>query len=133
MSCGDELARAVQLDMVRAGCRTTAENYLGQMPKAGILEAIIEAKGESAAQLMQRLKKSFKAREAERILAETDRLPEIFQLPGPGLNETAGDEELMASEPADRDSCPPSSPMTPRRCVSRARMAMTPPTLQKSP
>ena len=44
---GDELARAVHLDMCAAGWRPTAENYLGRVPKARILEAVREAKGDS--------------------------------------------------------------------------------------
>src|SRR6202795_1419812 len=36
---GDELARAVHLDMANAGWRPTAENYLGPLSKAPILEA----------------------------------------------------------------------------------------------
>ena len=42
---GDELARAVHLDMSVAGWRPTAENYLARVPKVRILEAVREAKG----------------------------------------------------------------------------------------
>jgi ParB family chromosome partitioning protein len=77
---GDELALAVHLDMTNAGWRPTTENYLGRVPKARILEAVREAKGDSAAQLMEHLKKADMAREAERMLADTDWLPEILRL-----------------------------------------------------
>jgi ParB family chromosome partitioning protein len=47
---GDQLARAVSLDMAAAGWKPTVENYLGRVPKARILEAVREAKGEHSAQ-----------------------------------------------------------------------------------
>ena len=77
---GDELARAVHLDMSAAGWRPTAENYLARVPKIRILEAVREAKGEHAAQLMEHLKKADMAREAERMLANSGWLPEILRL-----------------------------------------------------
>jgi len=77
---GDELARAVQLDMSVAGWRPTAENYLARVPKVRILEAVREAKGDQGAQLMEHLKKADMAREAERMLADTGWLPEILRL-----------------------------------------------------
>ena len=42
----DRLALAVGLDMVDAGWRPTAENYLGRVTKPRILEAVREARGE---------------------------------------------------------------------------------------
>ena len=77
---GDELARAVHLDMSAAGWRPTAENYLARVPKVRILEAVREAKGDQGAQLMEHLKKADMAREAERMLADTGWLPEILRL-----------------------------------------------------
>jgi len=64
----DLLARAVGLDMVLAGWRPTVDNYLGQVTKPRILEAVREAKGESWAQLIDHLKKADMAKEAERLL-----------------------------------------------------------------
>ncbi len=93
---GDELARAVRLDLANAGWRPTVENYLGRVPKARIVEAVIEAKGESAAQLMEHLKKADMAREAERMLADTGWLPELLRLPGDGA-----DGETLVDEAAD--------------------------------
>ncbi|MDP1750128.1 MAG: DNA-binding protein, partial [Reyranella sp.] len=54
----DRLARAVGLDMVDAGWRPTVDNYLGRVTKPRILEAVREAKGEAAAQLIDHLKKA---------------------------------------------------------------------------
>ena len=76
----DRLARAVNLDMVEAGWRPTVENYLGRVTKSRILEAVREAKGESSAQLIDHLKKSEMAKEAERLLDGTGWLPEPLRL-----------------------------------------------------
>jgi ParB family chromosome partitioning protein len=73
---GDRLAHAVDLDMVAAGWRPTVENYLGRVPKARILDAVREAKGEASAQLIDHLKKPEMAKEAERLLDGSGWLPE---------------------------------------------------------
>jgi len=72
----DSLARAANLDMAAAGWRPTVDNYLGRVPKARILDAVREAKGEQAAQLIDHLKKPDMAKEAERLLEGTGWLPE---------------------------------------------------------
>jgi ParB family chromosome partitioning protein len=76
----DRLARAVNLDMVEAGWRPTVENYLGRVTKSRILEAVREGKGESSAQLIDHLKKTEMAKEAERLLDGTGWLPEPLRL-----------------------------------------------------
>jgi ParB family chromosome partitioning protein len=76
----DRLAHAVNLDMVEAGWRPTVENYLGRVTKSRILEAVREAKGESSAQLIDHLKKTEMAKEAERLLDSTGWLPEPLRL-----------------------------------------------------
>ncbi|MEW6634668.1 MAG: ParB/RepB/Spo0J family partition protein [Pseudomonadota bacterium] len=76
----DHLARAVGLDMVDAGWRPTVENYLGRVTKARILEAVREAEGERAAQLIDHLKKGDMAKEAERLLADSGWLPDPLRL-----------------------------------------------------
>jgi ParB family chromosome partitioning protein len=76
----DRLARAVNLDMAEVGWRPTVDNYLGRVTKSRILEAVREAKGESAVQLVDHLKKSDMAREAERLLEDTRWLPEPLRL-----------------------------------------------------
>jgi ParB family chromosome partitioning protein len=77
----DTLARAVRLDMAAAGWSPTVDNYLGRVPKARILEAVREAKGEASAQLIDHLKKPDMAREAERLLAGAGWVPEPLRTP----------------------------------------------------
>jgi ParB family transcriptional regulator, chromosome partitioning protein len=94
----DHLARAVELDMAAAGWAPTVENYLGRVPKARILEAVREAKGEPSAQLIDHLKKSDMAVEAERLLAGVGWLPEPLRAPEQAaLDETEadGDDEAL--------------------------------------
>jgi ParB family transcriptional regulator, chromosome partitioning protein len=74
------LARAVDLDMVEAGWRPTVDNYLGRVTKGRILEAVREARGESSVQLIDHLKKSQMAKEAERLLEGTGWLPEPLRV-----------------------------------------------------
>lgn len=62
--------------MAAAGWTPTVDTYLGRVPKARILEAVREAKGDSAAQLIDHLKKADMAAEAERLLAGSGWLPE---------------------------------------------------------
>jgi ParB family chromosome partitioning protein len=76
----DRLARAVGLDMVAAGWRPTVDNYLGRVTKPRILEAVREAKGDHAAQLLHHLKKGEMAQEAKRLLDGTGWLPEPLRL-----------------------------------------------------
>ena len=72
----DRLAEAVGLDMVEAGWRPTAENYLSRVTKPRILEAVREARGEDSVRLIDHLKKGDMAKEAERLLEGTGWLPE---------------------------------------------------------
>jgi ParB family transcriptional regulator, chromosome partitioning protein len=76
----DRLARAVGLDMVAARWRPTVDNYLGRITKPRILEAVREAKGDHAVQLLDHLKKGEMAQEAERLLSGTGWLPEPLRL-----------------------------------------------------
>ncbi len=94
---GDQLARAISLDMAAAGWKPTVDNYLGRVPKARILEAVREAKGEHSAQLIDHLKKAEMAKEAERLLDGTGWLPEPLRLAGAELTiaEPAGDVEAL--------------------------------------
>lgn len=106
----DVLARAVALDMVQAGWRPTVDNYLGRVTKPRILEAVREAKGESAAQLIDHLKKADMAKEAERLLDGSGWLPEPLRLVDPAavpvgqdgeagpLPEFLADEENVSDE-----------------------------------
>jgi ParB family chromosome partitioning protein len=76
----DRLARATGLDMVDVGWRPTVGNYLSRVTKPRILQAVREGAGEQAAQLIDHQKKVDMAREAERLLADTGRLPEPLRL-----------------------------------------------------
>ena len=111
----DALARAVGLDMVTAGWKPTADNYLGRVTKPRILQAVREAKGEPSVQLIDHLKKGDMAREAERLLDGTGWLPEPLRLPeiddaqqGPATDVEAlpeflaEDDEVAADADEDR-------------------------------
>jgi ParB family chromosome partitioning protein len=90
----DRLARAVGLDMVEAGWRPMVDNYLGRVTKSRILEAVREAKGEGAAQLIDHLKKTEMAKEAERLLEDTRWLPEPLRLTDVALPPDAADGDV---------------------------------------
>ena len=101
MAEADRLARATGLDMVDAGFRPTAENYLNRVPKTRILEAVREGAGEGAAQLIDHLKKADMAREAERLLGDTGWLPEPLRMGD-------SDETVMVDAPeGDADAALP--------------------------
>jgi ParB family chromosome partitioning protein len=97
--------------MVDAGWRPTVENYLGQVTKPRILEAVREAKGEQAAQLIDHLKKGDMAREAERLLDCTGWLPEPlrtggFDTPNEGAPEETADLPAFLAGDAEADAAP---------------------------
>ena len=104
MAQSEIAAQAVDLDMVAAGWEPTADNYLNRVPKARILEAVREAKGEGTAQLLDHLKKGEMATEAERLLKGSGWLPEVLRrsdlaaLDGDGVAEGQGalNEEVLA-------------------------------------
>jgi ParB family transcriptional regulator, chromosome partitioning protein len=85
----DRLAQAVRLDMVEAGWRPTVDTYLGRVTKPRILEAVREAKGEQAAQLIDHLKKHEMAKEAQRLLVDTGWLPEPLRTQDTGAVDAA--------------------------------------------
>lgn len=105
----DVLARAVGLDMVTAGWRPTADNYLGRVTKPRILEAVREAKGEPSVELIDHLKKGDMAREAERLLDGTGWLPEPLRLPdiNDAQPEPAGETEALPDFLEDEDEAEP--------------------------
>ncbi|MDP3676298.1 MAG: ParB/RepB/Spo0J family partition protein [Novosphingobium sp.] len=81
IKAADALATVVGLDMAEAGWTPTVDNYLGRVTKPRIVEAVREAKGDATAVLIEHLKKSDMAREAERLLDGTSWLPEPLRLP----------------------------------------------------
>ena len=110
----DRLARATGLDLAQAGWRPTVGNYLGRVTKTRILEAVREGAGDRAAHLIDHMKKSDMAKEAERLLSDTGWLPEPLRLAsteGDGANDPAvqggGDEALPAFLTDDGDDDEP--------------------------
>jgi ParB family chromosome partitioning protein len=83
----DVLAGTVGLDMAKAGWTPSGERYLGRVTKARILEAVLEAKIEDAADRIAGLKKPEMVTAAEDLLAGTGWLPEPLRTPPlPGEN-----------------------------------------------
>jgi ParB family chromosome partitioning protein len=99
------IAEAVQLDMTAAGWRPTAANYFGRVTKSQILEAVREAKGDQAAQLIEDMKKADMAREAERLLDGSGWLPEPLRMQDLAMSssDTADTEALPAFLAGDAD------------------------------
>jgi ParB family transcriptional regulator, chromosome partitioning protein len=95
----DRLARALDLDMVAAGWSPTIENYLGRVTKARILEAVSEAKGEGAAELIDHLKKSEMAEKAQELLAGSGWLPEPLRT---SRQESASPSSACDSDPTSQ-------------------------------
>lgn len=71
----DQVAHALQLDMHEAGWTSTAANLFTRMTKSQILEAVGEAKGPDAVELIEALKKDQMAKEAERLIEGSGWLP----------------------------------------------------------
>lgn len=100
----DRLARETGLDMVQVGWRPTVGNYLGRVTKARILEAVREGAGDRAAQLIDHMKKGDMAKEAERLLADSDWLPEPLRLAEP---DEAAAVSAAPAEQAEGDAALP--------------------------
>jgi len=118
---GDQLARTVNLDLAAAGWAPTVDNYLGRVPKARILEAVRETKGEQSAQLIDHLKKTDMAKEAERLLAGTGWLPEPLRLVevAPVADESTGESEALPDFLAgDEDEAPADADEEPAHMVA---------------
>ena len=82
----DTLAQAVSLDMT-GHWQPTAANYLGQVTKAIIVEAVSEGVSVQAAKQLADLKKPAMAEAAERLLADKGWLPKVLRMPEPKSRE----------------------------------------------
>ena len=78
----DRIAEAVGLDIAATGWSPTVDNYLGRATKARILQAVGEARGEHATQLIGHLKKGEMAERAQELLTGSGWLPEPLRTPG---------------------------------------------------
>lgn len=78
----DALAEAVSLDMAQHWQPTKA-NYLGQVTKAVIMEAVREGVSPQAADSIAAMKKPEMAEAAERLMADKGWLPKVLRLPQP--------------------------------------------------
>ena len=94
----DVLAKAVDLDMAAAGWTPTVDTYLGRVTKARILQAVREAKGDHAAQLIDHLKKGEMAEKAEALLAGSRWLPEPLRTPGRAMPQVVEVEALVETD-----------------------------------
>jgi ParB/RepB/Spo0J family partition protein len=93
----DKIASAISLDLATAGWTPTVDNYLGRVPKARILEAVREAKGQKAANRIGHLKKGDMATEAEGLLTGAGWLPDPLRTPGTYQPATVSDETIDES------------------------------------
>jgi ParB family chromosome partitioning protein len=103
----DRVAEAVSLDIVAAGWSPTVDNYFGRVTKARIVEAVREAKGETAAQLIEHLKKSEMAERAHELLAGSGWLPEPLRTPGRAIDvksSTLESNQISPMAPAGEES-----------------------------
>jgi ParB family transcriptional regulator, chromosome partitioning protein len=90
----DRIAEAIGLDIAAAGGSPTVDNYLGRVTKARIVQAVREARGEQAAQLIDHLKKGEMAEKAQDLLAGSGWLPEPLRTPGRAITTASPTPEL---------------------------------------
>lgn len=96
----DRLAEAIGLDVAAAGWSPTVDSYLGRVTKARILQAVREAKGDAAAQLIEHLKKGEMAERAQELLAGSGWLPEPLRTPGRAISVTSPASESGPISPS---------------------------------
>ena len=97
-----QMAEVLSVNVVDAGWMATADNYLGRVTKARILEAVCEAKGDDAVDRIAHLKKGDMAIAAEKLLTGTGWLPEALRTRGVAtlVERVASEEPAVASEQA---------------------------------
>lgn len=81
----DRIAEALRLDVAAAGWSPAVDNYFGRVTKARIVQAVREAKGETAALSIAHLKKCEMAETAQDLLAGSGWLPEPLRTPGQSI------------------------------------------------
>ncbi len=101
ISHAGELAHAVDLDLAR-DWQPTADNYLGRVTKARIVDAVREARGPATAERLAGLKKGEMAERAETMLAGTGWLPEPLRSLGYALAPLDAGVPLDAHNVVDR-------------------------------
>jgi ParB family chromosome partitioning protein len=94
-----QLAEVLSVNLVNAGWVPTADNYLGRVTKARILEAVREAKGDDAVDRIAHLKKGDMATAAEKVLAGSGWLPEVLRTPGLTTLVTEAASEAQVDQP----------------------------------
>ncbi len=82
-----------------SGWTPTVDTHLGRIPKARILEAVREAKGDAEAQRISHLEKGDMAGKAEALLAGSGWLPEPLRTRGRDLTGVSTTAEICPSEP----------------------------------
>jgi ParB family chromosome partitioning protein len=97
----DRIAEAVRLDVAATGWSPNVDNYFGRVTKARIVQAVREAKGETAAQLIEHLKKGDMAERAQELLAASGWLPEPLRTPGRAISATSLTSQSSQILPAD--------------------------------
>jgi ParB family chromosome partitioning protein len=103
----DRIADAVGLDLAATGWLPTVDNYFGRVTKARILQAVREARGEAAAQLIEHLKKGEMAERAQELLAGSGWLPEPLRTPSRAIDlksSTLESNQISPVAPAGEDS-----------------------------
>jgi ParB family chromosome partitioning protein len=86
----DRLVASLSLDIAATGWTPTADNFLGRVTKARIVQAVRESKGADIARRIEGLKKCDMVQEAERLLSGTNWLPEPLRTPGRALHASEG-------------------------------------------
>ena len=106
----DRVAQALALDMAAVGWRPRLDNYLGRITKGHILQAVNEAKGDTAAERIRALKKAEMAKAAEDLLIGTGWLPEPLRTPGqtfaPGIESASSADSEVEAQSAENGGEP---------------------------
>jgi ParB family chromosome partitioning protein len=101
----DRLAASLSLDIAATGWTPTADNFLGRVTKARIVQAVREAKSADIARRIEALKKGDMVQEAERLLVGTNWLPEPLRTPGCARH-SHDSEGTLSERPAGDDAMP---------------------------